>query len=377
MPPSTDDLEELRLLRKWEVAIGYRIFAGLRWGLLGDGHISARDPILTDHFWVLGYGIPFRDATVDNLTLVGPDGRGVDGAAINTAGYCIHWPILDTRPELVSAAHTHTGFGTPWSANVEPFRAISQESCAFVFDQSLYEGEDLEVLTTDGGYRIARAMGTTKLCILRNHGLLTGGGSPAEAVGWFVMAEQVAEVHVKATAAEADRRRSGEGGRVDARRSPRWVGDCSNGRPGGSCPTRPSCSEIVRTRGSDAYESILELIPDDFSNPADSLEEIRAKFDLVHGQPVGDGVRVEETGEWALGPARRTTRRPGRVVRPQRRVRDLDGGDVRVLGGDRRPGVQPRGVRRRVLARPRSTLPDTARRAGRRPRGAPRRRPRP
>ncbi|MEM7139729.1 MAG: alpha/beta hydrolase fold domain-containing protein [Actinomycetota bacterium] len=51
---------------------------------------------------------------------------------------------------------------------------------------------------------------------------------------------------------------------------------------------------MARTRGSDEYEAILEFIPSDFSNPADSLEEIRAKFDLVHGQPVGDGVLVEE-----------------------------------------------------------------------------------
>ena len=39
---------------------------------------------------------------------------------------------------------------------------------------------------------------TAKLCILRNHGLLTVGHSVEEAVGWFVMAERVAEVHVKA-----------------------------------------------------------------------------------------------------------------------------------------------------------------------------------
>ena len=204
-PPTPDDLEELRLLRKWETAIGYRIFGGLRWGLLGDGHITARDPILTDHFWVLGYGIPFRDATIDNLVLVAPDGTLAPGSsgAINTAAYCIHGPILDARPELISAAHTHTGFGTPWSTHVAPFEAISQESCAFVFDQALYEGEDLEVLSTEGGHRIAAAMGGNKLCILRNHGLLTGGLSPAEAVGWFVMAEQVAEVHVKATSPKA------------------------------------------------------------------------------------------------------------------------------------------------------------------------------
>jgi ribulose-5-phosphate 4-epimerase/fuculose-1-phosphate aldolase len=202
-PPVIDDLEELRLLRKWEAAIGYRIFAALHWGQMGDGHITARDPILTDYFWMLGYGIPFHRATIDDLTLVGPDGQGVDGpldAGINTAGYCIHGPLLAARPDVVSAAHTHTGYGTPWSANVEPFRAINQESCAFVFDQSLFEGEMLEVLSTEGGAAIAAAMGDTKLCILRNHGLLTTGFSPGEAVGWFVMAERVAEVHVKAAA---------------------------------------------------------------------------------------------------------------------------------------------------------------------------------
>ena len=201
-PPEVDDLEELRLLRKWEAAIGYRIFAGMRWGQIGDGHVTARDPILTDHFWVLGYGIPFRDATVHDLTLVGPDGRGVEGptgSGINTAAFNIHWPILDARPDLASAAHTHTGFGTPWAATVEPFSAITQESCSFVFDQAMYLGEDLEVVDTDGGRRIAAALGDHKLCILRNHGLLTGGRSPSEAVGWFVMAERVAEVHVKAT----------------------------------------------------------------------------------------------------------------------------------------------------------------------------------
>jgi ribulose-5-phosphate 4-epimerase/fuculose-1-phosphate aldolase len=205
VPPAPTDVEDLRLLRKWEAALGYRIFAAMRWGQLGDGHVTARDPELTDHFWVLGYGIPFAEATVDNLTLVGPDGRGVRGPTdngVNFAAYNIHWPILDARPDLVSAAHTHTGFGTPWSANVQPFRAISQEACSLVFDQAMYEGEDLEVTSTEGGRAIAEAMGSAKLCILRNHGLLTGGRSPGEAVGWFVLAERVAEVHVKAPEAQ-------------------------------------------------------------------------------------------------------------------------------------------------------------------------------
>ncbi len=199
--PPFEDLEQLRAHRKWETALGYRIFAKMRWGQLGDGHITARDPIRPDHFWVLSYGVPFGAATMNNLSLVGPGGEVVEGPdvnGVNTAAYNIHSPILAARPELMSAAHTHTQYGTPWSANVEPFQAISQESCSFVFDQSIYAGEDLEVDSTDGGVAIAEAMGATKLCILRNHGLLTGGASPGEAVGWFVTAERVAEVHIKA-----------------------------------------------------------------------------------------------------------------------------------------------------------------------------------
>ncbi|NNF53188.1 MAG: ribulose phosphate epimerase [Acidimicrobiales bacterium] len=192
-----------RAHRKKVVARGYQIFGAMRWGQLGDGHITARDPELTDHFWVLNWGVPFVDATVEKLVLVGPDGavtdeNGVPTGAVNTAGYNIHAPLYAARPDVVAAAHTHTQFGTPWSANVEPFRALSQESCAFVFDQAVFDDEEVEVLSTDGGRRIAAALGQNKLCILRNHGVLTVGRTVEAAVGWFVQAERVAEVHVKA-----------------------------------------------------------------------------------------------------------------------------------------------------------------------------------
>ncbi len=179
-------------------AIGYRIFGAMRWGQMGDGHISARDPEDTDQFWLLDWGVPFAEATVDRLVLVGPNAA----ADVNTAGYNIHGPVLSARPEAVSAAHTHTQFGTPWSANALPFQPISQESCIFFGDQALFDDEEVEVLSYDGGKRIAAALGDSKLVILRNHGLLTVGTTVESAVGWFVAAERVAEVHVKAPDAQ-------------------------------------------------------------------------------------------------------------------------------------------------------------------------------
>ena len=162
--------------------------------------------------------------------------------AVNTAGYHIHHPILAARPDAVSAAHTHTAFGTPWSANVEPFRAISQESCAFVFDQALFDDEEVEVLSTDGGKRIAAALGDAKLCILRNHGLLTVGRTVEESVGWFVMAERVAEVHVKAPNGKPISDESAASPRRHLRR-PRSAGGCSSGSAGRSFPTCRSSAE--------------------------------------------------------------------------------------------------------------------------------------
>jgi ribulose-5-phosphate 4-epimerase/fuculose-1-phosphate aldolase len=208
--PSYDDPSEERLHRKRQCALGYRVFGLMRWGQLGDGHISVRDPEHPDYFWLLRYGVPFDHATVDDLVLVGPGGTVSTGlgddagqAEINMTAYNIHMPIHDVHPEVVSVAHTHTGYGTPWSANVAPFRAVSQEACSFVYNQSIFHGEELGVQSYETGQKIAEAIGTTTLCMLRNHGPLTVGRSVAEAVGFFVMAERVAEVHVKAPDAVA------------------------------------------------------------------------------------------------------------------------------------------------------------------------------
>ena len=191
-------IEQIRARRKRDCALGYRLLAAQRWGDLGDGHISARDPERTDCFWMLRYGVSYHLATVADLVLVGPDGSLEAGeGAINLAGYYIHQPILETRPDLVSAVHVHTGWGTPFSAEARPIEPISQEACIFFEDHSLWDDEEVQVQSVAAGQRIATALASNRAIILRNHGLLTGGDSVAEAVGSFVIMERVTEVHMK------------------------------------------------------------------------------------------------------------------------------------------------------------------------------------
>jgi len=199
--PRSDErsADEERALRKREVALGYRILAAQRWGDLGDGHISARDPERTDCFWVLRYGVSYHRARMSDLVLVGPDGELVEGeGVINVAAYYIHQPLLAARPDVVSACHVHTGWGTPFSAEVRPILPITQESCVFFEDHAIFDDEEVQVQSTEGGRRIAAAIGSNRAIILRNHGLLTVGDRVCEAVGSFVTLERVAEAHMKA-----------------------------------------------------------------------------------------------------------------------------------------------------------------------------------
>ncbi|MEM7341217.1 MAG: class II aldolase/adducin family protein [Actinomycetota bacterium] len=199
---STHDRE--RLHRQRQLALGYRIFGALRYGDLGDGHITARDPERTDAFWLLRGGVGFTRATVADLLLIGPDGEILDGEGpFNHTAYYIHAPIHDARPDLVAAAHTHTPWGTPFSAERRLLSMITQEACHFHDDHAVFDDEEVQVLSVDGGKRIAAAVGDNRAVILANHGLLTTGASVGECVAAFVTMERVAEAQLKAPGAHA------------------------------------------------------------------------------------------------------------------------------------------------------------------------------
>ncbi len=199
MPPDVFSPEEIREDRKRQVALGYRILAAQGWGDLGDGHISARDPERSDCFWLLRYGPSYHTARVRDLVLVGPDGEIVEGeGVINLAAYYIHHPILMARPDAVGACHVHTGFGTPFSAELRPILPITQEACIFFEDHAIFDDEEVQIQSVEAGKRIAVALGRNRAIILRNHGLLTVADRGDESVGSFVLMERVAEAHMKA-----------------------------------------------------------------------------------------------------------------------------------------------------------------------------------
>ena len=94
-------------------------------------------------------------------------------------------------------AHTHTPWGTPFSAQARTLEPITQEACIFFEDCALFDDDEVQVQSLSAGSRIAQSMGRNHALILRSHGLLTAGASVASAVARFALMERAAQAQLK------------------------------------------------------------------------------------------------------------------------------------------------------------------------------------
>lgn len=194
--------EERRLHRKQRLAAAYRLFGKFGFDEGVAGHITARDPEHTDHFWVNPMGMSFKQIKVSDLLLVNHDGKVVEGEGLlNGAAFTIHSHIHQARPDVVAAAHSHSIHGKAWSALGRKLDPITQDACAFYDDHVVLEDFTGVVLETGEGERIATGLGSNKACILQNHGLLTVGQSVEEAAWWFITMERSCQAQLLAEAA--------------------------------------------------------------------------------------------------------------------------------------------------------------------------------
>jgi ribulose-5-phosphate 4-epimerase/fuculose-1-phosphate aldolase len=200
--PQFESVEEERRYRKQHLAAAFRVFGQLGFDEGTAGHITARDPEMQDHFWVNPLGMNFRQVRVKDLLLVNHRGEVVEGDwPLNLAAFVIHSQIHAARPDVVSAAHSHSIYGKAWSALHRPLDPLTQDACAFYEDHAVFEDYSGAVLDIEEGKRLAHALGPCKAAILVNHGLLTVGRTVDEAAFWFVAMERTCQVQLAAEAA--------------------------------------------------------------------------------------------------------------------------------------------------------------------------------
>ncbi|MYR08016.1 class II aldolase/adducin family protein [Gordonia sp. SID5947] len=199
---SQNDLERERLHRKQILAASFRIFGRFGFSEGVAGHITARDPLRRDCFWVNPFGMHFSRITVSDLILVDHDGEVVQGdRPVNRAAFAIHSQIHAARPDVVAASHSHSVHGKALSALRVELLPLTQDACAFFQDHAVFNDCTGVVHETGEGRRIAETLGARKAVVLANHGLLTVGRTVESAAWWFITMERSCQAQLLAMAA--------------------------------------------------------------------------------------------------------------------------------------------------------------------------------
>ncbi|KAF5510546.1 Meiotically up-regulated gene 14 protein [Colletotrichum siamense] len=191
--------ESKEAARQWQLeqmAAAFRIFAKLGFSDGSSGHISLRDPVRPETFWINPYGVHFGVLKVSDMVHIDEDGNRLGGAdkPVNTAGFMIHSALHKRRPDINAACHMHSPYGRAWSTFGRPIEMLNQDSCMFYNDLSVYPSFGGVVLAKEEGQRIADNLGpTNKNLILQNHGLLTCGGTIGEAAAFFIALERACQ----------------------------------------------------------------------------------------------------------------------------------------------------------------------------------------
>src|ERR1700726_419616 len=195
---------EERLHRKQRLASAFRLFAKFGFVEGVAGHITVRDPELTDHFWVNPFGMHFAHIRVSDLVMVDEKGAVVEGnRPVNESAFAIHSRVHAARPDVVAAAHAHSLYGKTWSSLGRLLDPLTQDACAFYEDHSLFDDYTGVVLDPEEGKRIADGLGENKAVIVRIPGLQTTGNSVDEAAWTVITMERTCQAQLLAEAAGA------------------------------------------------------------------------------------------------------------------------------------------------------------------------------
>jgi ribulose-5-phosphate 4-epimerase/fuculose-1-phosphate aldolase len=194
-------MSETEWAARVDCAALYRLVALYGWDDLIFTHISLRLPGPEHHFLINPYGFLFDEITASSLVKVDLEGQIVDPTPhfINPAGFTIHSAIHAARDDAMVVMHCHTDAGVAVSAQRRGLLPISQTAMAVIGDLAYHDYEGI-ALDLDERERLVADIGAKNLMLLRNHGTLTVGRSPAEAFLRMFFLERACSMQVKALA---------------------------------------------------------------------------------------------------------------------------------------------------------------------------------
>jgi len=189
-----------------DVAACYRLIALFGMNDLVYNHISGRVPGEDGRFLINPYGYAYEEVTASSLVKIDFDGKPVldsgTGYGVNLAGFVIHSALHRARHDVACVIHTHSMAGMAVSALKCGLLPLTQN--AMFFGSVGYHDYEGPAVDLDEQRRLVRDLGDGAAMILRNHGLLTAGGTVCEAFVTMHWLEKACQAQLAAMACNTE-----------------------------------------------------------------------------------------------------------------------------------------------------------------------------
>jgi ribulose-5-phosphate 4-epimerase/fuculose-1-phosphate aldolase len=188
-----------------ELAAAHRLVAHFVFVDMTYNHISVRVPGEPDRFLVKADNVFMEQVTASNLVKYDLDGNRVMESShkASAAAYNLHASVLNARPDIVAAVHTHSPANLAVSAQKRGLLPITQQAMRF-YGRIAYYPNEADDTTREGTDQLARALGDKWMMILENHGALVCGTTLPEAYIYHHFFELACRAQVGALAGGAE-----------------------------------------------------------------------------------------------------------------------------------------------------------------------------
>ncbi len=186
---------------KETLAYGCKVLALEGQGDIIWGHVTLRVPGDPERLYMKPAAMGLEEIEVPDLIEVDLDGRKVSGERPSHSEVFIHTEIMRARPEISCVVHTHPPHSVAFGSLERPLLSVGHEGSLFAGGLPVFSETTDLIVTRELGEALARTLGQHKAALLRNHGLVTAGGSVAEAVMSAVILDKACQVQLLAESA--------------------------------------------------------------------------------------------------------------------------------------------------------------------------------
>ncbi len=170
-------------------------------GDLTRGHVSMRVPGDPSLFIMKPHSYGFDEITMENIVLCNLDGEKVGGGGRRHSEVFIHSEIFKVRPDVMSVIHSHPTHAVALSATGKQLQPISQPAAAFCDGLPYYNDTINLIRSKELGTGVAKALGSCKAVLMRNHGVALVGKTVEESTILAIMLDNACKIQLLAEAA--------------------------------------------------------------------------------------------------------------------------------------------------------------------------------